>query len=144
MRECCKSIGLSELNRDILPKTERVGLVLGAGASYELGMPLAVHLTGEFKGYFTSTHLRDLNAGWRAQGAGYDEVVIDSVIRLLERDDLTYENILGFLQTHSQPSHAHASQYGEMYSRMVEIISLLLVHRQTRNFGYIRRGFPPF
>lgn len=76
---------------------ERVGLLLGAGASYELGMPLVAHLTGEFKGYFTPTHLRELNSGWCAQGGGYDKTVIDSIIALLQRSDLNYENILGFL-----------------------------------------------
>lgn len=123
---------------------KNVGLFLGAGASYELGMPLVSHLTGEFKGYFTPTHLKDLNASWRAQGGGYPDAVIEAVVGLLVRDDLNYENILGFLQTHSGPSHADASHYGSLYVKMVEIVALMLIYRQTRSLTYISRGFPPF
>jgi hypothetical protein len=39
---------------------DSVGLFLGAGASFELGMPLVWHLTAEFKGYFTPDHVREL------------------------------------------------------------------------------------
>ena len=51
------------------------------------------HLTGEFKGYFTSAHLRKLNAGWRQQGGGYDDSVIELIIKLLRRNDLHYEQL---------------------------------------------------
>ena len=54
-----------------MAQSESIGLFLGAGASFELGMPLVRGLTGEFKGYFTPEHLRELNAGWRQQGGGY-------------------------------------------------------------------------
>jgi hypothetical protein len=124
---------------------QEIGLLIGAGASFELGMPLVSHLTGEFKGYFTSAHLRQLNARWRQQGGGCDDSVIELIIDLLNRHDLHYENILGCLQTmarrHDQPS---AEQYWDMYARMVELVYLLLYYRQSRILPYIRRGFPPF
>jgi hypothetical protein len=129
----------------LLPDNQHVGLLLGAGASFELGMPLIWHLTGEFKGYFTSAHLRELNAGWRQQGGGYDDSVIELIIKLLRRNDLHYENILGCLQTMSRmPDQPLAEQYWNMYVRMVEVVYLLLYHRQSRSLPYIRRGFPPF
>ena len=102
-----------------MPQSESIGLFLGAGASFELGMPLVRDLTGEFKGYFTPAHLRELNAGWRQQGGGYDNSVIETTIALRNRDDLHYENILGYLETASRrPQEPFAEQYGAMYQRM--------------------------
>jgi hypothetical protein len=37
------------------------------------------------------------NVGWRLQGGGYDDSVIETTISLLQRDDLHYEDILGGL-----------------------------------------------
>src|SRR5271165_1163268 len=118
---------------------------MGAGASFELGMPLVWHLTGEFKGYFTPSHLAELNAGWRRQGGGYDDSVIELVTKLLVRSDLHYENILGCLQTiWGRPGQRQGEQYHSMYIRMVEIVYLLLYHRQVKNISYISRGLPPY
>src|SRR5579885_2346876 len=86
---------------------QEIGLLIGAGASFELGMPLVSHLTGEFKGYFTSAHLRQLNARWRQQGGGCDDSVIELIIDLLNRHDLHYENILGCLQTMARRHDQH-------------------------------------
>jgi len=130
-----------------LPNENRLGLLLGAGASFELGMPLVRHLTAEFKGFFTPTHIRELNLGWKRQGGGFDDRVIEETIDVLTRRDLNYEAILGFLQTQhrrlGQTQHL-ARQYYDMYQRMVEIVYFLLLHRQVHNLTYFRRGFPPY
>lgn len=108
-------------------------------------MPLVWQLTGEFKGYFTPGHVRELNAGWLQQGGGYDKSVIETTIALLNRDDLHYENILGCLQTVSKRiQQAFAEQYDEMYQRMVETVYLLLYHRQAGSLPYITQGLAPF
>ena len=128
-----------------MPQNESVGLILGAGASFELGMPLVWNLTGEFKGYLTPDHVRELNAGWKRQGGGSDDSVIETTIALLQRSDLHYENILGHLQTvANRPHEPFAKQYHEMYQRMVQLVYLLLYPRQIGNLPYIQRGFPPF
>lgn len=44
------------------------GLLIGAGASYELGIPLVWDLTRELKAWLTLQKLTDLNRGWRTQG----------------------------------------------------------------------------
>jgi hypothetical protein len=126
-------------------QSESIGLFLGAGASFELGMPLVRGLTGEFKGYFTPEHLRELNAGWREQGGGCDNSVIETTAALLNRGDLHYENILGHLETASRrPHEPFAEQYGALYQRMVELVYLLLYPRQAESLPYIERGLPPF
>src|SRR5512132_3876429 len=47
-----------------------IGLFLGAGATYELGMPLVWDVTAEMKASLTLANLRQMNARWRAQGGG--------------------------------------------------------------------------
>ena len=127
-----------------MPRHESVGLFLGAGASFELGMPLVWHLTGEFKGYFTPEHLRDLNAGWLRQGGGHDGAAIETTISLLRRDDLHYENVLGYFQTVSRRPHERfAEQYDGIYQGMVETVYLLLYHRQVGSLSYIMQAYRP-
>ena len=75
------------------------GLFLGAGASYEVGLPLVWELTTELKDWLTPEKLRSLNLGWRAQGGGYPDVVIEDVAQWLTRPDQHYESILGYLET---------------------------------------------
>lgn len=121
-----------------------VGMLLGAGASYDLGMPLVAHLTGEFKGYFTPTHLRELNDRWLVQRGGFDDDVIEITIQLLEREDYTYEKILGTLQEYGQAHHPKPQQYQSLYVKMLEMVTIMLLWRQVRNFKYFYRGLPPF
>jgi hypothetical protein len=47
------------------------GLFLGAGASFECGMPLVWDLTAEIGAWLTSEKLKDLNCHWRAHSLGY-------------------------------------------------------------------------
>ena len=61
------------------------GLFLGAGASFEAGMPPVWDLTAEIRNWLTEAKLRSLNAAWQAQGGGYpDEVIDDFVPALLD------------------------------------------------------------
>ncbi len=109
-------------------------------------MPLHIwDLTGEFKGYLTPKHLRELNTGWRLQDGGCDDSVIETAITLISREDLHYENILGSLQTASnRRDEPFAKDYYELYQKMVEIISLLLYPRQSGSNNYIVQCLPPF
>jgi hypothetical protein len=50
-----------------VPQNESVGLFLGAGASFELGMPLVWGLTAELKAWLTPAKLRELNESWRSR-----------------------------------------------------------------------------
>lgn len=111
----------------------KLGLFLGAGFSYELGMPLVWDLTKKFKEYFTPSHLKKLNDGWKDQGSGYHEQVIDEVISLLQDDTLNYENILGFLQTAAQQrNRAFSEDYRSLYLIMLEAIYFQLYFYQRQ------------
>ena len=80
------------------------GLFLGAGASYDLGMPLVWELTDELKRWLTSEKLRTLNQHWRSTGlsSGYPNTAIENLNSVLRRKEMHYENILGYLQTQSR------------------------------------------
>ena len=79
---------------------ELTGLLLGAGASFDVGMPLVWELDEEFKTWLTPEKLRSLNNKWRSYGNGYPDDAIDSLVKLLERKDMHYENVLGNLEVY--------------------------------------------
>src|SRR4029453_1986392 len=79
--------------------TSLTGLFLGAGASYEVRLPLVWELTTELKNWLTPDKLHSLNLWWRAQGRGYPDVVIEDVARTFAIPVLHYESILGYLET---------------------------------------------
>jgi hypothetical protein len=63
--------------------TPPTGLVLGAGASFETGMPLVWDVTAELKQWLTPEKLRGFNEGWRAQGNGMPDEAVESLIQAL-------------------------------------------------------------
>jgi hypothetical protein len=109
------------------------GLFLGAGASYEAGMPLVWELTGEIKDWLTAEKLRELNQGWRAQNSGFSDEVIEDLISVLVRNDLHYENILGHLETQFRRQQVEPQDYHGLYSWLVELVYHLLYVRQVSN-----------
>ena len=116
------------------------GLLLGAGASYDLGMPLVRELTHELKSWLTPEKLRTLNQHWRLGGPGFDypDDVIDDLASVIERDEMQYENILGFLQVQSQRSSDALQPYNGLYAFLAEIVYALLQERHLRNSEYIK------
>ncbi|MCY1033398.1 MAG: hypothetical protein EOP84_08955 [Verrucomicrobiaceae bacterium] len=123
------------------------GLFLGAGASYEIGMPLVWGLTARLKNWLTPENLRALNSSWRAQGGGYSDVVIDDLVRILVQSNLHYESILGYLETqfrrHATPKN-HKQEYHGLYSWLVEIIYHLLYLQHVNQASNIQRNLRYF
>lgn len=124
--------------------SDRAALFLGAGATFDLGMPLASDLTRQVRECFTPAHLRRINDIWRRQGAGYNDRVIDTVVSLLDRDDVEYEHLLEFLRTAASRPQTCARQYSQLYERVAETISGLLANHQHDRLAFIRRGLPPY
>jgi hypothetical protein len=88
---------------------KRIGLLLGAGASFESGMPLVWDLSAEIRAWLTPEKLRALNEGWRTQGGGNPQEVIDTLVTSLLDGSMHYENILGNLEAHfNRPANAPA------------------------------------
>jgi hypothetical protein len=122
-----------------------MGLFLGAGASFESGMPLVWNLSAEIRAWLKPDKLRELNQGWRAQGIGNPDEVIDALVASLLDGSMHYENILGNLEVQfNRPSTArtgHLRQaYHGLYSWLVELVYHLLWFRHVQNESFIARS----
>lgn len=126
--------------------SELVGLFLGAGASYELGMPLVWPLTYELTGWLVPEQLRALNAGWQSQGGGLPDKVIDDLAVVLARTDMHYESILGYLQTQATrfEHRDHRQAYDYLYAQLAELVYTQLYIRHVENEVFISRGMRYF
>ena len=113
------------------------GLLLGAGSSYDVGMPLASELTDELTRWLTPAQLRSLNDVWRRKGGGYSNSVIDDVASVLEVSSMTYEHIVGYLEV--QAKRHNPQEYHGLASFLYEIVYLLLLERHTLNVGLIEQ-----
>jgi hypothetical protein len=100
------------------------GLFLGAGASYEAGMPLVWDLTTELTRWLTPEKLRTLNGSWRSQGGRQPDEVIEDFASVIARPDLHYESMLGYLETQFRRHSSPSQQYHALYSWLVEMVSV--------------------
>ncbi|HEV2174984.1 MAG TPA: hypothetical protein VGR71_15530, partial [Nitrospira sp.] len=105
-------------------------------------MPLTWELTAEIKDWLTPEKLRALTEGWRTQGTGLSDEVIDDLIRVLIRDDLHYEDILGHLETQFRRQQSRPHEYHSLYSWLVELVYHLLYYRQVNNDALFERQLP--
>ena len=123
---------------------QRKGLLLGAGASYELGMPLVWGLTNEIRDWLTPEKFRSLNGRWQQQNGGYPYDVGDAFLAVLRRTDLHYENIIGYLETeHRRPLVRHQHFHG-LFSWLTDLVYQILYLRHVKNKTYIESGLAPF
>ena len=113
------------------------GLLLGAGASYDIGMPLVRELNRDLKRYMTPEKLQSMNLWQRSRGGGVPDQAIEVLIALLDRDDLNYEHIIGNLEVRA---HRTAESQGFSYLRdyMSESVYLLLLEWHENNKAFVR------
>ena len=116
------------------------GLFLGAGASYELGLPLAWDLTAELKAWLRPGKLREFNRSWNRQGGSIPDEIIDEIDAILHRPDMHYESVLGYLQTQYKRHLPHQDSYSYVYTWLVQMIYHMLYYRQVKNEQYIKTG----
>lgn len=115
------------------------GLLIGAGASSELGMPMVVQLTAELRKLLTPEKLRELNHNWRSQGGGYPDDVVDNLAEVLVTPEMHYEGILGYLEKEylRRGGHGDGQHYHALFQRLVDAIYLLLYSRHLRYAGQL-------
>jgi hypothetical protein len=117
------------------------GLLLGAGASHELGMPLVTELTAEFKAYLNADHVKTLSIGWKAQGSGFSDDVIDELNAVVANPATHYEAIIGHFQTKgSQTAGSKSEEYRHLSIKLTDLVYGLLYSRHIRNIEYIDQG----
>lgn len=120
------------------------GLLLGAGASFEAGFPLAADLTMEFRKWLTPEHFRSLNEGWRRQGGGLPDDVVDDVARILVAPGMNYENILGHLEVEFIRNSTHRNDYHALRGKLLDTVYAMLYYRQVKNLHYIERSLTQY
>lgn len=116
------------------------GLLLGAGASFDLGMPLVWELTEEIKAWLTPERLYSLNRQWQSRGHGYSDAAINTLAEVLEREDMHYEHILGLLEVQYRRGQTNSQDYHGLYSFLVEIVYVLLQQRHILNIAFIEQN----
>ena len=115
------------------------GLLLGAGASFDIGMPLVKELHRDLKRYMTPERLRSMNLWQKSRGGGVPDQAIEVLIELLARNDLNYEQIIGNLEV---LSHRTKEQEGfsHLQVSMTEWVYLLLLEWHENNKDYVKRN----
>ncbi len=122
-------------------------LLLGAGASSQLGMPLTWELTRELKDWLTPPMYIELNEHWKSAGLGHREDNVQLVCELLCRQDLHYESIIGAIETEILRSGADVQKYQDLHGIrewLLEIVYYLLYYRQVLNADYVQPRLPLF
>ena len=114
------------------------GLLLGAGASYDLAVPLARELTAELKRSLTPAKLRELNDAWRRKGFGYSSEAIAALSHILVIDEMDYEHVMGNLELPC--AWDRAKENYQLLQILSEMVYLLLKDNHVRNAEFIERG----
>ena len=116
-------------------------LLLGAGASRELGMPLRDEVNAEIVSWLNPTSLRKINASWKSRGYGHSDEVIEKLAQLLESSAFDYESVLG--QWEAQIVAGRPS-FHSLYAWLAQVVSLALFRRQVSNRQIFQDGLPYF
>lgn len=113
-------------------------IFIGAGATYDCGMPLVWELTAEIKRWMTPEKLTTLNENWKARGGGWSNDVLCSLIELLENKNLHYENIIGAIEVECsrERNESIRQDYHSALKFLLQAVYGLLLERQVRNNNY--------
>ena len=113
-------------------------LFLGAGASFDCGLPLTWELTAEIRRWLTPNRLAAYNAGWEARGAHWNEAVIARVNELMADEYRHYEHILDCLARDSQSADYDFLQrdFRNAYIFVAQTVYAFLLERQAKNFSF--------
>jgi hypothetical protein len=124
------------INRKIIKIMQ--ALFLGAGASFDCGLPLTWELTAEIQRWLTPERLAAYNAGWEEQGVHWNERVIARINELVADEDRDYEQVLQILARESQTAAYEFLQrdYHQAYCFYAQIVYAFLLERQARNYNF--------
>jgi hypothetical protein len=121
-------------------------LLLGAGASRELGMPLRADINAEILAWLSPTSLRKLNATWRSRGFGHPDEIIEDIARTLDPDTFDYETLLAHMEAQylNDARAGFAQAYHALYAWLAQVVSQLLYRRQVERRDSYREGLQYF
>jgi hypothetical protein len=98
------------------------GLFLGAGASYELGMPLVVELTETVRADHTPELVRKFS-----KHSKWTEESTDFFLNLLAHKDLHYEAVIGAIEVMAQRQGPSRASYENIRTHLVDMVSRYLI-----------------
>jgi hypothetical protein len=121
-------------------------LLLGAGASRELGMPLRADISAEILAWLSPASLRKLNATWRGRGFGHADEIIEDIAGTLDEDTFDYEALLGHMEAQylSDAREGFAVSYHALYAWLAQVVYQLLYRRQVERRDSYREGLQYF
>ena len=121
------------------------GLLLGAGASCELAMPLVWELTEEIYDFLTPTQLRDFNNNWKKMRCGYPDDIIELICKFLDKKEFHYESLIGAVELEIKRTYGNNAKHQSLYSFkewLIQFIYHLLYYRQINNTKFISECLP--
>jgi hypothetical protein len=98
------------------------GLLLGAGASPEYGMPVASEISERFHRELPADGFRFHNKRAQTVGRGVPDDILEELIVVLSRTDMSYEDIIGYLET-NYLRNAVAGKPGQHYHGLASILT---------------------
>lgn len=117
--------------------TLKTGLFLGAGASYELGMPLVWDLTKELRLQITPDKLESQCKNW---SSNYSAESIDKFRKVFCDENMHYESVIGYLEVQHDRAPSPNDPYHGMRTRLVEWVYGLFLLRHLKKKSYIQTG----
>jgi hypothetical protein len=110
------------------------GLLLGAGASYECGMPTAWELTHAMQAIATPEMLRGKNSRSHAANLGFPDHLVEELITLLSIEDMHYESVIGNLEVkyRRHGGHGDGQHYYGLKQDLTELVYFILLDRHQK------------
>ncbi|VVO02894.1 hypothetical protein [Pseudomonas fluorescens] len=102
------------------------GLFLGAGASYELGMPLVVELTETVRADHTPDLVRKF-----AKNSQWHKEPTDFFLNILANTNMHYEAVIGAIEVMAQRQGPHAKDYESIRTHLVDMVSRYLTEEHS-------------
>lgn len=121
-------------------------LFIGAGATYDCGMPLVWELTAEIRRWLTPAKLISFNENWKSQGGGWHTDVVSLLVSLLENKNLHYENIIGAIEVECsrERDQSKRQSYYAALGFVLQAVYGLLMERQVKNTHYALAALEDF
>lgn len=121
-------------------------LFIGAGATYDCGMPLVWELTAEIRRWLTPAKIISFNENWKSQGGGWHADVVSLLVSLLENKNLHYENIIGAIEVECsrERDQSKRQSYYAALGFVLQAVYGLLMERQVKNTHYALAALEDF